>query len=100
VHVFRDPAQTYASIKRTHHFKSRPPWYDGGDILREIIDVRWNPHVNAFRELVEREPKKHIALIYEEVIKKPHVEITKVCTFLGVEPPKSLTEQTVLGGSQ
>jgi LPS sulfotransferase NodH len=100
VHVFRDPVKTYASIKRTHLFKSRPPWYDGGDILREIVEARWNTHVNLYRELVAHDPEGHIAIRYEDLIQNPRQEVAKVCAFLGVPLPAEPTRQTVLGGRE
>lgn len=100
VHIFRDPVRTYASLKRTHHFKSQPPWYDGGDILREIVDRRWNAHVNAYRELVARNPDSHIVVRYEDLISSPQQEIARVCNFLGVAMPEQPTKQTIFGGHE
>ena len=98
VHVVRNPVDTYASMKRSLFFKSKHLWYEGGDALKEIVDVRWNSHVDELRREIEAGSDAHIIVRYEDIIEQPEHEIQRITDFLNVKPSPQPKMQTILGG--
>ena len=99
VHIVRHPYSNYTSLKRTDMvLKQKPFWFQGGDILRLQLESRWIPHVRFALEGLEKDPARHHLVRYEDLCKSPETVVTGICEWLGVEPPKEPTLQTVLGG--
>jgi hypothetical protein len=99
VHIVRHPYSNYSSLKRTDMvLKQKPFWFQGGDILRLLIESRWIPHARFFLRRMREEPGRHYLVRYEDLCESPERVVAGICDWLGVPPPKESSVQTVLGG--
>lgn len=99
VHIVRHPYSNYTSLKRTDMvLKLKPFWYQGGDILRLQLESRWIPHVRFALQGLEQDPARHHLVRYEDLCESADKTVAGICNWLGVEPPKEPSLQTVLGG--
>lgn len=95
VHIVREPVANYSSVKRTWVERKRLPFWTGGeDMLRTFIDVRWVPHARA----ILRRRESDVVVRYEDLVADPAGEVARVCSELGIRPPREPALQTVLGG--
>ena len=99
VHIVRHPYSNYTSLKRTDMvLKQKPFWYQGGDILRLQLESRWIPHVRFALQGLQDDPARHHLVRYEDLCECADKTVAGICDWLGVEPPKEPSIQTVLGG--
>lgn len=97
IHLLRDPVTNYASLARTRAEK-RQPFYYGDDQLRMFLDARWLPHAESALRLAESDPDNHLITRYEDILSDPAHEISRICTWLGVDAPSQPDVQTIFGG--
>ncbi len=99
VHIVRDPASNYASLKRTDMIiKQKPFWFQGGDILRMHIEDRWIPHARFILAARDLAPGQHTVVRYEDLCREPARVISGICGWLGVQSSPDPVLQTVFGG--
>jgi hypothetical protein len=101
VHIVRHPYTNYACLKRTDMvLKQKPFWDHGGegDILRLQLESRWIPHAEFALQGLATDSARHHLVRYEDLCRSPQETVTRICTWLGVDPPVEPALQTVLGG--
>jgi hypothetical protein len=101
VHIVRHPYTNYACLKRTDMvLKQKPFWDHGGDgdILKLQLESRWIPHAKFALRGMAADPARHHLVRYEDLCRSPQEMVSRICTWLGVEPPVEPALQTVLGG--
>jgi hypothetical protein len=99
IHTIRQPEDNYASAKRTWTYhKSYPFYYGGADLLRTFLDARWLPHARSAASLCELDPEHHHLVRYEDITLDPATVVAGICSWLGLDPPDTPDQLTVLGG--
>jgi len=98
IHIIRDPVNTYSSFKRAMYFKKLPPWWLGGDCLREVIDGRFLPHIRIIKNKLQTKPNSHLLVRYEDILEDSDRELNRIAKFLKVVPPVDTKTQTFFGG--
>ena len=99
IHLFREPADNYASAKRTWSTgKSYPFYYGGSDLLRTFLDARWLPHARAALRLSRSAPGQHLLVRYEDVRADAAAALRRIFDWLGAAPAPEPDLLTALGG--
>lgn len=99
IHIFRHPNSNYSSLKRTDMIaKQKPFWFQGGDILHELLERRWIPHASYVLDSVRTDPNRHLMVRYEDLCDRPVEAVRMICEWLNVDPPVDPGLLTVLGG--
>lgn len=87
IHLIRNPFDVYASLVRSTRFKSNPSifhsFYLGEDNMTNIIR-RWKNHIEYLNNN-NLDPRLHIVVKYEDLIKNTSKELDKIVNFLNLQ---------------
>ena len=93
IHLLRDPISVCSSQKRSIMFnKKHPASYLGGDWLDCMLNKRWLPHVRAIKKYKNSE--NHILVRYEDLVKNPINEISRITNKFSITMPSRPDYQT------
>lgn len=58
---------------------------------------RWSDHVAGWRAEASQNPQQVLWVRYEDLKARPHQEVTRIATFLGIEADEALVHRVVVG---
>jgi len=93
IHLIRDPITVCSSQKRSIILnKGHPASYLGGDWLDCMMNKRWLPHARAINKYKNSE--NHILIRYEDLVKNPINEISRITNKFSLKMPRRPDFQT------
>ena len=95
IHLIRNPFDVYASLVRSTRFKSNPSifhsFYLGEDNMTNIIR-RWKNHIEYLNNN-NLDPRLHIVVKYEDLIKNTSKELDKIVNFLNLQKNNMINDK-------
>jgi len=93
IHLVRDPVAVCSSQKRSIMCnKMHPASYLGGDWLDCMMNKRWLPHARIIEKY--KNSSNHILVRYEDLVKRPIREVSRIVDQFSLTMPQSPDLQT------